>query len=157
MAVTMGRACNISPKAIVDYDKKGTVALGNNVRVAQDVLLRTCGGLIRIGDHTSIGYGTIMHAMGGVAVGAHVLISPRVQIYAQNHGIVRNKLIAVQPNNCKGVVIGSDVWIGAGSIIVDGVAVSTGAVVGAGSVVTKNVPAYEVWAGNPAKKIGERK
>lgn len=52
--------------------------------------------------------------------------------------------------------IGSDVWIGARVLVLAGVSVGDGAVIGAGSVVTKNIPPYEVWAGNPAKKINDR-
>ena len=52
--------------------------------------------------------------------------------------------------------IENDVWIGMGCYIKAGVTIHTGAVVGMGSVVTKDIPPYEIWAGNPAKKIGER-
>lgn len=53
-------------------------------------------------------------------------------------------------------VIENDVWIGMGAYIKAGVTVHNGAVIGMGSVVTKDIPAYEIWAGNPAKKIGQR-
>lgn len=54
------------------------------------------------------------------------------------------------------IVIGNDVWIGAGAIILKGVTVGDGAVVGAGSVVTKDVPPYAVVGGIPAKLIRYR-
>lgn len=52
--------------------------------------------------------------------------------------------------------IGNDVWVGIGAIILSGVKIGDGAAIGAGSVVTKDVPPYEVWAGNPAKFIRKR-
>lgn len=52
--------------------------------------------------------------------------------------------------------IGADVWLGAGVTVLSGVTIETGAVIGAGSVVTKDVGAYEIWAGNPAKLIRKR-
>lgn len=52
--------------------------------------------------------------------------------------------------------IENDVWIGIGAIIKSGVTICNGAVIGAGSVVTHDVPAYEIWAGNPARKIRNR-
>ena len=54
------------------------------------------------------------------------------------------------------VTIGSDVWIGANTLILAGIKVGSGSIVGAGSIVTKNIPPYEVWAGVPAKKIKDR-
>lgn len=56
----------------------------------------------------------------------------------------------------KRTTIGADVWIGANVIVKSGVTIGTGAVIGAGSVVTHDVPSYEIWAGNPAKKIRDR-
>ncbi len=52
--------------------------------------------------------------------------------------------------------IGHDVWIGANAIIKDGVTIENGAVVGAGAVVTKNVPAYAIVGGSPARVIRYR-
>ena len=49
-----------------------------------------------------------------------------------------------------------DVWIGAGVTVLSGITIGVGAVVGAGSVVTHDIPPYEIWAGNPAKKIRNR-
>jgi phosphonate metabolism protein (transferase hexapeptide repeat family) len=54
------------------------------------------------------------------------------------------------------VVIGHDVWIGHGAIVLPGRRIGTGAVIGAGSVVTKDVPAYAVAVGNPARVVRQR-
>ena len=55
------------------------------------------------------------------------------------------------------VVIGEGAFIGCNTIICKPVTIGKGAVVGAGSVVIKNIPDFQVWAGNPAKFIRERK
>lgn len=52
--------------------------------------------------------------------------------------------------------IGNDVWIGERAKILTGVTIGNGAVIGGGSVVTKDVGAYEIWAGNPARLIRKR-
>lgn len=54
------------------------------------------------------------------------------------------------------VRVGNDVWIGSRAMILGGVTVGDGAVVGAGAVVTKDVPAYAIVAGVPAKVIKYR-
>lgn len=56
----------------------------------------------------------------------------------------------------KSTVIGNDVWIAARVIVKSGVSIGSGAVIGMGSVVTKDIPPYEIWAGNPAKLIRRR-
>jgi acetyltransferase-like isoleucine patch superfamily enzyme len=52
------------------------------------------------------------------------------------------------------VTIGSDVFIGGRSIILKGVQIGQGAVIGAGSIVTKDVPEWNIVAGNPARSVG---
>ncbi len=54
------------------------------------------------------------------------------------------------------VIIEDDVFIGMGAIICNSVRIGKGAVIGAGAVVTKNIPPYQVWAGNPARYIKDR-
>ena len=56
---------------------------------------------------------------------------------------------------CK-TIIGNDVWIGNNVLIRAGVTIGDGAIIGMGSVVVKDVGSYEIWAGNPAKKVNDR-
>lgn len=153
----MGKGCDIHPDAFIGYrEHGGSIVLGDSVRVLAGAVLRTCTGSISISSHVSIGNYVVIHGMGGVSVGAHTLISPCVQIYAQNHGIARDKPIGEQPQTAKGIHIGQDCWIGGGAILLDGVTIGDGAVVGAGAVVTRDVPPYAIVAGNPAVIQGER-
>jgi chloramphenicol O-acetyltransferase type B len=54
------------------------------------------------------------------------------------------------------VVIEDDVWVGYGSIIISGVRIGQGSIIASGSVVTKDVESFSIYAGVPAKKIGNR-
>ena len=158
ITLIQGQKCQIDATSYLGYkETKGKIVLGDQVRIRHNCVLRTCGGTISIGNRSMVNYGVIMHGLGNISIGNDVLISPGVSIYAQNHGIAKNQLIAKQKQTGDGVIIEDDVWIGAGAIILDGVTIRTGAVIGAGAVVTNYVPAYEIWAGNVAKKIGERK
>ena len=54
------------------------------------------------------------------------------------------------------IILGDDVWLGVNVVVLKGVTIGRGAVVGAGAVVTKSIPSFEIWAGIPARRIGER-
>ncbi|WP_373032911.1 CatB-related O-acetyltransferase [Sulfurovum sp.] len=59
-------------------------------------------------------------------------------------------------NEYENITIGNDVWVGANAIVMDGVNIADGAIIAAGSVVTKDVPAYAVAGGVPARIIRYR-
>ena len=54
------------------------------------------------------------------------------------------------------IVLEDDVWLGVNVVVLKGVTIGRGAVVGAGAIVTKSIPACEIWAGVPARKVGTR-
>lgn len=87
-----------------------------------------------------------------VIIGDRSQIGPRVMFETVNHGLVYVKGRG-RGSHSKKIVIQDEVWIGAGSIITQGVTVGEGAVVAAGSVVTKDVDSYTVVGGVPAKFI----
>ena len=72
------------------------------------------------------------------------------------HEIAQTHMEMGHPS-CKGdIIVENDVWIGAESMIMPGIQIADGAVIGARSLVTKNVGAYEIWGGNPARLIKKR-
>ena len=64
------------------------------------------------------------------------------------------KYTDIQNGYC--IDIGNDVWIGKGVMITDGVTIGDGAVVGACSLVLSDIEPYAIYAGSPARKVGER-
>lgn len=116
----------------------------------------------QIGRHTSVGRNTkITHAN----IGRYCAISWDCTINAISHPMTRLTVSAfpyvphvgqfvTERNQSYSIVnIGHDVWIGAQAIIMPGVTIGDGAIIGAGAIVTKDVAAYQIVAGNPARPI----
>lgn len=107
---------------------------------------------IEIGEHSAIGSFVHIWGHGGVTIGNRVLIASHTTITSLTHdysgeNVRFGKIIA------KPVVINDDAWIGTHAVIMPGVTIGKGAIVGAGSIVTKNVEAYTVVVGNPARFV----
>jgi acetyltransferase-like isoleucine patch superfamily enzyme len=112
---------------------------------------------VRIGNGTWIGQGAFLHGAGGLTIGENVGIGPGVHIITSAHAEHGRSIpILHAPIDFAPVVIEDDADIGVGAIILPGVRVGRGAQVGAGAVVTRDVNAYRVVAGNPAKELRER-
>jgi len=114
----------------------------------------TYGQNTYIGEYAYLNFMCVILDNNDVHIGNHVMIGPAVQIYTAAHPI------QAEPRNqgwevARSVMIEDNVWIGGGAILLPGVSVGRNAVVGAGAVVSRNVPAYTVVAGNPARVIRE--
>jgi maltose O-acetyltransferase len=109
------------------------------------------GSHIYCGDNVYFNVNCVVLDAAKVTIGSNVLFGPGVQLYAATHpldAVVRRTLELAEP-----ITIGDDCWIGGSTVICPGVTIGAGCVIGAGSVVTKNVPAYSLAVGNPAKVI----
>ncbi|WP_319592665.1 acyltransferase [Protaetiibacter intestinalis] len=131
---------------------------GADVSFAPNVSFRNAER-IRIGDGSHIGEFSIVWAgnsTGRVTLGRKALLAPHVTITASNYGIERGTPVMDQPKVERDIVIGDDVWLGANVVVTAGVTIGDGAIVGAGAVVTRDVPAFAIVGGVPAKVIGWR-
>lgn len=129
----------------------------NTIGVFQKVILNTirAGAIIKIGDNVRVSGATISSSL-SIQIGNNVLIGSGVLI-TDNDAHPVNPINRYNANYIlqKPVVIEDDCFIGTRAIILKGVTIGTGSLVGAGSVVVKNVPAFSIVAGNPAKVIGD--
>ena len=114
-------------------------------------------GSIEVGEATYIGPYTCLAGPGAISIGKSCLIASHSGIYANNHNFANPNLkIVDQGITCKGIAIEDDCWLGTGVKVLDGVTIGRGCVIGAGAVVTKDLPAYTVAVGVPAKVVSQR-
>lgn len=108
---------------------------------------------IRVGSKVFINHGCTLNDIGGIDIGDEVMIGPNVSLLSSGHPLEpaeRRRAITAAP-----IVIGRNVWIGAGATVLQGVTVGDDAVIAAGAVVTSDVPAATLVAGVPARVIRE--
>lgn len=107
---------------------------------------------VSLGADVFLNYGCVLLDVCPITIGARTAIGPAVQILTADHP--RRAEDRAGGLECGApVVLGSDVWIGGGAILLPGVRVGDGAVIGAGAVVTRDVAAGATMAGNPARPI----
>lgn len=149
------------------------LSIGSDSIVAGNFIFESEQGKITIGNHSYIGGGAYI-SRSSITIGNNVTIAWGGTVYDHDsHSLdfmerrkdidnelndIRNGRNFIQNKDWKNVnsrpiVIKDDAWIGMNVIILKGVTIGEGAIVGAGSVVTKDVPAWTVVAGNPAKVV----
>lgn len=136
-AMTVGLGTEISPTA--------TFAYGQRIRL---------GARVVVGENTRLWAGP---EDARVIIGDDTIIGPNVLFTAANYRFDDGAPIHAQRMDAADIVIGFDVWIGGGAIILAGVHVGDGAVIAAGAVVTHDVKMGDIVAGVPARAIAERK
>lgn len=123
---------------------------------------------VRIGKYSDIGYDcTITNTTLGsfCSLGANIKIGganhtvgwvSTSQVFNNNKDSLKRKFSHHTFEPFRTTSIGNDVWIGDNVLIKAGVSIGDSVVIGMGSVVTKDIPSFEIWAGNPARLIKKR-
>lgn len=132
--------------------------LGNGVRIGSGCHVTAGEGSLEMGENTALSPGVHVGADGGrIVMGRHVAVGPYTVIRAANHRYDRCDVPIMQQGHAHGeIIIEDDVWIAANCTITPNVRIGRGAIVGAGAVVTRDVAAYSIVAGVPARCIGRR-
>ncbi len=147
-----GKNAVFSRKARKDLFPFSPFELGANSLIEDFSVINNAIGPVIIGERTLIGISSVI--IGPVTLGNDILIAQNVVISGQNHGYEDANLpISKQKDIVKHIKIEDEVWLGANVVVVAGVTIGKHAVVAAGSVVTKDVPAFSIVAGNPARII----
>ncbi|KAJ9308401.1 hypothetical protein DTO217A2_2124 [Paecilomyces variotii] len=109
---------------------------------------------VKLGQGVFINFNCVIIDTCLVTIGSRTMFGPNVSLFSGTHPLdpaLRNGTEG--PELGKEIHIGEDCWIGGNVIILPGVTIGKGATIGAGSVVTKNVPAFHLAVGNPARVI----
>lgn len=132
MGCKIGRACDIEPHVEVGFVPR--LSIGFGCQINQNVTIRTA----RLGKYVMLAPGVVLLDR------MHNFADPTVPMALQ--GDSRRKEIEIE----------DDVWIGQNAIIMPGLKIGTGAIIAAGAVVTRDVSAYDVVGGVPARVIRNR-
>ena len=136
------------------------------IRISENVSLRggshyigSAASPLRIGRDSHIGRNCVLSGLGGISIGEGCAISSGVLIYSitNTYNDEPFRPVIEQPIHHAAVVIGDDVLIGAGAIVLPGVTIGSHAIIGAGAVVNRDVSEWQVVAGVPAKVLHDRR
>ena len=139
------------------------IHIGNNVRLDDYCVLSAGVGGIAIGNNVHIAVYTSLIGTGRIELADFCNLSSRVSIYSSNDDYSGATLTnPTVPPEFSGVthadvVLGKHVIVGCGSVILPGVVLEQGVAIGALSLINKSCDAFGIYAGNPAKRIKERK
>jgi acetyltransferase-like isoleucine patch superfamily enzyme len=130
--------------------------LGDHCRLGRETFFETCGGSIRLGERVRINAGGVFVSYASVTIGNDCLIGEYVSVRDADHGTQPGTPMRTQPHVSAPIVIGDNVWIARGAVILKGVTIGSGAVVAANSVVNRDVEADSIVGGVPARLLRMR-
>lgn len=153
----------ISELSDIETSKYGSrITICEGVVIDSFVKIKAAGGLgdVFIGPNSIINSGCVIYVGNGVKIGegvaiaANCVLAPVNHEYAESSRTIREQRFRPSKG---GIIIEDDVWIGAGSILLDGTILRQGCVIAAMSLVRGEVPRFSIQGGNPLKLIGWRK
>ncbi|WP_181810759.1 acyltransferase [Streptomyces ipomoeae] len=145
----IGERCYVAESAAVYPDR---LRLGDDSYIAAHAYVT---GELTTGADCTLNPFTVVR--GRVALGDGVRIGAHTSLLGFNHSMTPDRPVFQQPHTSRGITVGDDVWIGSHVVVVDGVTIGDHCVIGAGAVVTKDLPPWTVAAGNPARRIRDRR
>jgi acetyltransferase-like isoleucine patch superfamily enzyme len=146
---------------LVVLDAKGEtnrgIDVGRGVFLGRGTILSCKDGDIAIGDHGNFGFHCEVFSGSSVVVGRHGLFAAQAYLVGGGHEFEASGVAVVdQPRTSRGIVLGDNVWLGAGVKVLDGVRVGSDVVVGANAVVNADLPDGAIAAGVPARVLRSR-
>jgi UDP-3-O-[3-hydroxymyristoyl] glucosamine N-acyltransferase len=152
--VTIGSGFQI--KQFTDKKYLLKITMGRSTRLGRNVLIQGSGQL-EMGANSFFGDGAVIGVNEKIVIGENVMIAHYVTLRDTDHIFsdmekpMLNQGVVSAP-----IIIGDDVWLGHGVIVLKGVTIGRGAIVAAGALVRESVPPYAIVGGIPAKIIKYR-
>ena len=109
------------------------------------------GTNITLGKNFFANYNTVLLDGAAITFGDNVMLGPNCGFYTNLHPLLPEQRHVFE--YARPIVVGSDVWFGAGVHVLPGVTIGSGCVIGAGSVVTKDIPDGVIAVGNPCRVV----
>ena len=146
---------------LVVLDAKGGsnrgIEIGPGAFLGRGTILSCKDGDITLGDHANLGFHCEIFSGSSVTVGSHALFAAQVYLVGGGHAFEASGAAVIdQPRTSHGILLGDNVWLGAGAKVLDGVRVGKDVVVGAGAVVNADLPDGAIAAGVPARVLRSR-
>jgi virginiamycin A acetyltransferase len=160
--IEISHSARVSRLADIEDSVKGSkILIGDRVVIDSFVKIKPAGGIgdVVIGQGSVINSSCVIYSGNGVSIGRRVAVAANCTFAPVNHEF-RDPDKPIMEQGFRpskgGILVEDDVWIGAGSVLLDGAVLRRGCVIAAMSVVRGEVPAYEIFGGNPLIKLGSR-
>jgi acetyltransferase-like isoleucine patch superfamily enzyme len=160
------RKIRLGDHVVVDdgcvLDAKGTandgIRIGSRVFLGRHTILSCKDGDIVLEDGVNISFHCAVFSASTVRLGAETLLAAYCYVVGGGHDFDRTDVPVIrQGRPSKGIDVGRGAWLGAGSLILDGVSIGHDAIVGAHAVVTQDLPPFAVATGAPARVVRDRR
>lgn len=168
VGVQYGKKISLGAPPLIVRNRTASIIIGDDVTLAANsyqnpaclsnrliLAAHNPKSKIVIGDHTGISC-SVIYAAKSIRIGKHVNIGADCAIYDNDFhpmDLLARRKHEVDSISAKDIVINDDVWLGARVTVLKGVTIGKGAIIAAGSVVTKDIPAFTLAGGIPAKEI----
>lgn len=148
--------CKVSPKAEIDLSENLQLAPG--CVVSSFTKIKASDGKLIVGERSSFEFGCfVASGQAGISIGKNCMVGPNVSIIGNSYNYNKKGVnLEDLGKTSKGVKIGDNVWIGAGSVILDGSEIGDDTIIVANSLINRKYKGSEILQGSPAKSIMKR-
>lgn len=151
--ISCAASARFGPRARVRAFAGGSIEIGTNCFIHDDVLMIADGGVLRLEAGTHVGRGSVIACKQAITIGTGTQVAEHITIRDHDHNWQDDAPLAEQGFATAPIAIGHDVWLAAKVTVTKGVIIAPQSVVGANSVVTRSLETRGAYAGAPARLL----